>query len=104
MLHADVEAELQRVAGAGGITQLFVERLLDAGDAVAVDIREAEHMDGERALRIAAALLAVEIQAGHAETVHFIQTGRASCRERVGPCVYISVVGASLKKTKKKKK
>src|SRR3546814_20706503 len=40
----------------------------------------------------------------HALTLRHEEIGRASCRERVCPNVYVSVVHGSLKKKKKKKK
>src|SRR3546814_2030803 len=77
MLHADVEAQFERIAGARGIAQLLVEMLLDAGNALAVDIGVAQHMDGQRTLRIDAALLVMEIEAGHAKAVDFVLLARS---------------------------
>ncbi len=73
MLHADVDRERERTAAA---LQHFVERLLHAGEAFAVDIGEADHMGGQRALRIDAALVALEINPRDAEPVHVILLAR----------------------------
>ena len=66
VLHAHVDRELQRPRAA---LQQVVERALDAGEAAAVDIGEADQVRGERAVRIDALGLRLEIDAGQAEAV-----------------------------------
>ena len=55
----DVERELHRLAAAA---QLLVEAALDAGEALVVDVGEADDMGGEAALGIDAALLVLEMR------------------------------------------
>ena len=60
------------------LAQHVVERLLDAGEAVIVDIGEAGDVGGEPALRIDAPILLLEIEAGQAEPVDGIALAAAS--------------------------
>ena len=64
MLQPHVDRERERLLVAA---QAVVERLLDAGDAVVVDVDKAEDVRQVMALRIDARLLALEIEAGDAE-------------------------------------
>jgi hypothetical protein len=66
VLDTQVEAELNRI---GTAAQGLLEGLLDAGQALVVDIGEAHDMGGERAVRIDPFLLALEVEARDAETV-----------------------------------
>src|SRR5690349_5171294 len=82
LLHAAVDREGQRLAARGGIRQVFIERALHAGDAVAVDIRVAEDMRSERRLRIEPVRLALDGKAWLAERIHGLdQRGRRSATE-----------------------
>ena len=64
----DVDRAAERVADdrllAGNAGELRVELELEAGEAVVVDAREPEHLRRDRALRIRAPLLPVEVEAG----------------------------------------
>ena len=78
-LHAQIEGEidraLQAVAGEPGHVQrgepLPVEPLLHAGDALVVDVHQADLVRDDRAVRIDALVLGQEADAGNAEPVHF---------------------------------
>jgi hypothetical protein len=65
-----VNRESRREAAPGGVGQSFVEHLLHAGDAVAVEIGPAQDVGGHGGLRIEPLGLAVEDDGGLAERVH----------------------------------
>ena len=67
ILGRQVEAE----AVEGG-EALSVDIFLDAGDALVVDVGEAENMGGDRAVRVDAPVLRQEADAGQAETEDFV--------------------------------
>ena len=72
-LQAEIDGELQRLAA----LQLLVEEALDAGQAGIVDAGIAEDVGGGRALRIDAALLGLELEAGNAEAIDPVLLARA---------------------------
>ncbi len=80
VLHAQIERELHRplqpVGGEPGHVQrgepLPVQPLLDAGDALVVDIDEADVVRHDRAVGIDTLVLGEEADAGNAEPVNFL--------------------------------
>jgi hypothetical protein len=73
VLYAEVEAELQR---GGRATQPLFEGLLDPGEAPVVHAGEADHMRGQRAVRIDPVRLVLEVEPGDAETIDLVLLAR----------------------------
>ena len=70
MLHAEIERERQLASLAGhGELGIVVDELLDAGETLAVDVDQADHMARGRAHRIDAAIFLDEAETGQPELV-----------------------------------